>query len=116
LETRTRDEGELSMTTYLGYRQLAVALVVIAALAVAALTAVQAGATVPPKNCGNITVKSRAYQIKADQVRCATAKRYAKRYLSVHDAPSGWRCRDFSSSRMKFRCTRGVRVVFAIKR
>jgi hypothetical protein len=104
------------MTTISRYRQLAVAFAVIAALTVVALTAVQAGATVPPKNCGNITVKSRAYQIKADQVRCPTAKRYAKRYLSVRDAPSGWRCRDYRSSRMKFRCTRGVRVVFAIKR
>ncbi len=104
------------MTTISRYRQLAVAFAMIAALTVVALTAVQAGATVPPKNCGNITVKSRAYQIKADQVRCPTAKRYAKRYLSVRDAPSGWRCRDYRSSRMKFRCTRGVRVVFAIKR
>lgn len=104
------------MTTVFKYWQFTVALAVIATLAVAALSAGQAGATVPPKNCGNITVKSRAYQIKADQVRCATAKRYAKRYLSVRDAPSGWRCRDFRSSRMKFRCTRGVRVVFAIKR
>jgi hypothetical protein len=104
------------MTTGIKYWQLTVALALVAALALAALGAVQAAATVPPKNCGNITVKSRAYQIKADQVRCSTAKRYAKRYLSVRDAPSGWRCRDFSSSRMKFRCTRGVRVVFAIKR
>ncbi len=104
------------MTSRFAIRQMLLASAVLAAFAVAALTAGQAGATVPPKNCGMLTVKSRDYQIKADQIRCSTAKSHARRYLQAHDAPSGWRCRDFTRSRMKFRCTRGARVVFAIKR
>jgi len=76
-----------------------------------------AGATVPPKNCGTMTVKSKRYQIKADQMRCATAKTYSRRYLSRHARPSGYRCTDFSSStKLKFRCAKGVRVFFAIRR
>ena len=61
--------------------------------------------------------ESKRYQIKADQIRCATAKTYARRYLSRHSRPSGYRCTDFTSStKLKFRCAKGVRVFFAIKR
>lgn len=76
-----------------------------------------AGATVPPKNCGLITVNSKRYQIKADQMRCASAKTYSRRYLSRRDRPSGYRCSDFgSSTKLKFRCSKGTRVFFAIRR
>ena len=88
-------------------------------LTLAAFAIVTAGATatVPPKNCGMMSVNSKRYQIKADQMRCATAKTYSRRYLSSHSRPSGYRCTDFSAStKLKFRCAKGVRVFFAIKR
>ncbi len=96
--------------------RIAIAFAVLLASTAAMLAAATAGATVPPKNCGKISVASRAYQIKADQLRCTTAKDHARRYLRAHDAPSGWRCRDYRNSSLKFRCTRGDRVIFAIKR
>ena len=74
-------------------------------------------ATVPPKNCGMQKVSGKRYQIKADQMRCSTAITYSRRYLRTHDRPSGYRCADFgSSTKLKFRCAKGVRVFFAIKR
>ena len=74
-------------------------------------------ATVPPKNCGIMSVKGKRYQIKADQMRCDTAKTYSRRYLSRHSRPSGYRCTDFgASTKLKFRCAKRVRVFFAIKR
>ena len=74
-------------------------------------------ATVPPKNCGTKTIAGKRYQIKADQMRCRTAITYSRRYLSTHDRPSGYRCTDFGrSTKLKFRCAKGVRVFFAIKR
>jgi hypothetical protein len=87
------------------------------ALVVAALMAPSASATVPPKNCGKITVKSKRYQIKADQMRCDTAKTYSRRYLRRHARPSGYRCRSYSGgTALKFRCSRSVKVFFAIRR
>jgi hypothetical protein len=87
------------------------------AFAAAAVSGTGAGATVPPKNCGMMTVKSKRYQIKADQMRCSTAKTYSRRYLTRHARPSGYRCTDFTSStKLKFRCAKRVRVFFAIKR
>ena len=90
---------------------------VLLALSGGAVLSAGAGATVPPKNCGIMTVKSKRFQIKADQMRCDTAKTYSRRYLRSHSRPSGYRCTDFgSSTKMKFRCAKGVRVFFAIKR
>jgi hypothetical protein len=89
----------------------------LAALLVAGLIAPGAGATVPPKNCGKITVKSKRYQIKADQMRCVTAKTYSRRYLRRHARPSGYRCRSYSGgTALKFRCSKRVKVFFAIRR
>jgi hypothetical protein len=73
-------------------------------------------ATVPPRNCGPLTVGSRHYLIKADQLRCSTAKTRAKSYLVSHRKPSGFSCRDFRGSKMAFRCSKGVQVFFAIRR
>lgn len=87
------------------------------ALAVALALAPPAGATVPPKNCGMMTVKSKRYQIKADQIRCRTAKTHSRRYLSTRSRPSGYGCSDYgSSTKLEFRCQRGDRVFFAIRR
>ena len=86
------------------------------ALACAALAAPSA-AIVPPTDCGIITVKGKRYDIKADQLRCKTAKPYASRYLSTHRRPTGFTCRDFGKeTKLKFRCSRGIKVFFAIRR
>jgi len=75
-----------------------------------------AGATVPPRDCGDLTVAAKRYNVKSDQLRCAPARRHAVRYLRTHRGPRGWRCRDYERSRMTFRCSRGVAVFFAIRR
>jgi len=74
-------------------------------------------AIVPPTDCGMLTVKAKRYNIKADQLRCRTARPHAKRYLSTHQRPTGYRCRDYGAqTKLKFRCSRGVKVFFAIRR
>ncbi len=76
-----------------------------------------APAIVPPRDCGMTTVKGKRYNIKADQIRCRTAKPHARRFLASGRRPSGYRCRTYSgSTALKFRCSRGVKVFFAIRR
>ena len=75
-----------------------------------------ASATVPPRNCGTLKVGSRNYTIKADQIRCTTAKADAKAYLVSRKVPRGFACRTFTGSKMTFRCSRKVQVFFAIRR
>jgi len=93
-------------------------LALVAGLLFAVLLVPGAGAIVPPKNCGMMTVRHHRYQIKADQMRCTRARRYAERYLRSHTRPSGYTCRDYraSQTRLKFRCYRGIKVFFAIRR
>ena len=90
-----------------------------AVLAVAALlvAAAPSPAPVAPRNCGMMTVKGKRYQVKADQIRCVTAKTWTRRYLSSRDRPSGYDCRNYGSeTKLKFRCWKRERVFFAIKR
>ena len=96
----------------------ATALALAAALVLTIAFAPRAGAIVPPKNCGLMTVKEKRYKIKADQMRCRRARRYSRRYLRSHDRPSGYHCTDYSASetKLKFRCYRGIKVFFAIRR
>jgi hypothetical protein len=97
------------------HRTTLVALLGAAALAVAG--AGPAAAVIPPKNCGMMTVKGKRYQIKADQIKCNSAKTFSRRYLSTRARPAGYRCRDFSGgTKLKFRCSRGIKVFFAIRR
>jgi hypothetical protein len=87
------------------------------ALAAALALAPAAVATVPPKNCGMLSVSGKRYQIKADQMRCSSAKTYSRRYLSSRTRPAGYSCRNYSGgTKLKFRCTKRVRVFFAIRR
>jgi hypothetical protein len=88
------------------------------ALIALALSAGAASAIVPPKNCGMQSVSGHRYQIKADQMRCRTAKRYSRSYLASHHRPSGYSCRNYKASetKLKFRCAKGIRVFFAIRR
>ena len=88
-----------------------------AVLAIAVALAPQAWAPVPPRNCGMMEAKGRLFNIKADQIRCRTARRYARRYLVRHHRPRGYSCRDYGrQTSIKFRCSKGVRVLFAIRR
>ncbi len=92
---------------------LALALTCVALAAIAA----PSPAIVPPTDCGRLTVKAKRYTIKADQLRCVTARSHASRYLSRHRRPSGYRCREFGrESKLEFRCARGIKVFFAIRR
>jgi hypothetical protein len=85
--------------------------------AVLVLASAPAGAIVPPKDCGFMTVSSHRYNIKADQMRCATARSYSSSYLRRHRAPRGYSCHDYKSgTKLKFRCSHGIKVFFAIKR
>ena len=95
----------------------AATLIVAAATAISLVTAVEAGATVPPRNCGIIGVGGKRFQIKADQIRCTTAKSHSRRYLSTGSKPPGYRCRNYGSyTKLKFRCSKGDRLFFAIRR
>ncbi len=89
---------------------------ILAACVLVLAVAQPAGAIVPPKDCGTTTVKSKRYQIKADQMRCSRAKDYARDYLRKRDRPRGYRCKNYSGSKLKFRCQRGSKTFFAIKR
>ncbi len=92
-------------------------LILVVAFTALAVSVGGASAIVPPTNCGMQTVSGKRYQIKADQMRCRTAKTYSRRYLSTGRRPSGYRCRDYSrSTKLRFRCAKGVRVFFAIRR
>src|SRR5687768_9498213 len=72
--------------------------------------------TAPP-NCGMMTVEGQRYQVKADQIRCRTAKTWTRRYLRESDRPSGYRCRNGSSgTALEFRCWKRQRMFFAIRR
>jgi len=94
----------------------AVAVVLVTCVSLAALTA-SSPAIVPPTDCGMLTVEAKRYNIKADQLRCRTARPHARRYLSTHRRPTGYRCRDYDArTKLKFRCSRGVKVFFAIRR
>lgn len=74
-------------------------------------------APVAPRKCGEIVVKSRDYLVKADQVRCKTARKWSRRYLGQRWRPSGYSCRNGSSgTSLEFRCWKNERTYFAIKR
>lgn len=82
-----------------------------------ALAPGQAWAPVAPRDCGFMQANGKTYNIKADQIRCPRARRYARRYLESHQRPPGYSCRDYGrGTSIKFRCTKGAKVLFAIRR
>jgi hypothetical protein len=98
-------------------RECLAAIALAVTFATLAAIAPPGAAIVPPTDCGILTVKAKRYSIKADQLRCPTARSHASRYLSKHRRPRGYRCRDFGSeTKLKFRCARGIKVFFAIRR
>jgi hypothetical protein len=87
------------------------------AVAVLALVAPSAPAVVPPKDCGKMKVDGQSYRIKADQLKCDQARKYARRYLARGDRPRGYDCDNFGGgTRIEFRCQNGIKVIFAIRR
>ena len=94
--------------------------VVITAITLALVRRPGAGAAwapVPPRNCGMLEAGGKRFNIKADQIRCRRARRYARRYLVQHVKPSGYSCRKYGrETSIAFRCSKGVRVLFAIRR
>jgi hypothetical protein len=87
-------------------------------VAVFALNAAPSPAPVPPKDCGFTKVKGHRYNIKADQLRCRKARKLSRRYLAGNGKPKGYDCQRYSSSQtdIAFRCTKGQRTLFAIRR
>jgi hypothetical protein len=81
-----------------------VSLLAAAALLVPAFAAGPAGAIVPPKNCGKLTVKGKTYNIKADQLKCTKARDYSADYLRTRDKPRYYKCYSYTGSAIKFRC------------
>jgi len=74
-------------------------------------------AIVPPADCGIVKVDGKRYAVKADQLRCSTARSYSSSYLKTGNRPTGYRCRNYGAeTKLKFRCSRGTKVFFAIKR
>ncbi|MDQ3997339.1 MAG: hypothetical protein M3303_10015 [Gemmatimonadota bacterium] len=90
------------------------------ALLVAAAAAMTAEAIVPPRNCGYIRVSGKRYQIKSDQLRCTTARRYATRYMARGIRPRGYRCYRYRESSLKAKCVNRRanpdKTIFIIKR
>jgi len=73
--------------------RILVALATAGALLAAALAPAPAGAVVPPRNCGTITVKDKKWQIKADQIRCRKAKKYSRAYIRSYSTPRYYKCK-----------------------
>lgn len=88
----------------------------VAAVALALAGAPAAEAVVPPRDCGSLRVKGKRYNVKADQLRCADAKRHTERYLTTKRRPTGYTCRRYTDTALVFRCARGIRNFFAIRR
>ena len=84
--------------------KLTALMAVLAALLVAA---VPAGAIVPPRNCGTLTVKSKRWQIVADQIPCTTARKYATTYIRSYKTPRYYTCKKGPSGSSLWR-TRSV--------
>ena len=98
-------------------RALRASAAVVSALALVLVAAPPAPAPVPPRDCGMLDARGKRYNVKADQVRCRTARSYAKDYLVRSRTPSGYRCRDYGrATSIEFRCSKGSRVIFAIRR
>jgi hypothetical protein len=99
---------------------LLAALTLLGALAFATVSPQGAGAIVPPRDCKTIKVKGKTYNIKADQLQCTSARRYADRYLETRWKPSGYKCSRFTGSRLVFRCVNTKaspdKTYFAIKK
>lgn len=81
----------------------------VAGLAVALVAAVPADAVVPIRNCGFIQAKGKRWQVKADQIRCPTAKKWAITYIRTFRAPRYYTCRRPTERTSLYRTCRATR-------
>jgi hypothetical protein len=87
------------------------------AATIVAVVAAPAPAVVPPVDCGPMEVDGKRYKIKADQLRCKKARKYALTYLRGSGKPRGYKCQDGEAgSKLEFRCYNGIKEFFAIRR
>lgn len=88
----------------------------LAALALLAVSPSPSPATFPPRDCGFITVGAQRYNIKAD-IRCKKARKGSRQHLNGKGAPEGFSCTDYGGeTAVEFRCERGARTFFAVRR
>ena len=73
-------------------------------------------ATVPPRDCKTLRADGKRFGVKSHLLRCATARRYARRWLDDRRRPRGWRCTQPRGTLLKLHCTRGDRTFFVIRR
>jgi hypothetical protein len=87
------------------------------ALCVLAIAALPANAVVPPKECGRMKVHKRKYDIKADQMPCKKARTYSRTYIAENHKPKGFSCQKYGKeTQLEFRCKKGIKTFFAIRR
>ena len=97
------------------------ALMLLAALAAVGcllLVTAGAGAVVPPRDCGRMTLKRHHYQVKVDQITCAAGRGFVRGYVNHHTKPHGYTCHNYPvhKGRVRFYCSSGIRVFFGILR
>jgi len=83
-----------------------------AGLGAGALGAPSASAIHTAKSCGTLV----GYTVKAQNVGCLFARRWARRSYYYHRKPYGWRC-SYASSRASIRlfCSYGAKAYFLKK-
>jgi hypothetical protein len=97
-------------------RSVVGSLALVVALAGAPGLARPAGATMPPKTCGYIKVAKHRYLVKADQVPCTFAERWAGRYIAARAKPAGFTCtKQPATSRIRVFCRKSYHTYFAQK-
>lgn len=78
-----------------------------------------AHAIVPPKDCHTTRVSHRTWHIKADQISCKTAVKYARSYIAHRTRPPHYTCHRYKDSALYAKCvnTRANpdRTIFIIK-
>ena len=94
-----------------------IAAVFMGVLCAVALVA-SAGAVVPPRDCGRMTLAGKRIQVKVDQISCRDGKAYARGYVERRVTPRGYRCTTYSvkKNRVQFMCRNGARVFLGIRR
>lgn len=75
----------------------------LAALAATAVTTAPAGAIIAPVQCGTVKAKGKKWKITADQVRCATAKKWSVTYIRTFRAPRYYTCKRGSAGSSIYR-------------
>ncbi len=93
-------------------RRKALIAVLAAGLGTGALGAPPASAIHTARSCGTLV----GYTVKAQNVGCLFARRWARRSYYYHRKPYGWRC-SYASSRASIRlfCSYGAKAYFLKK-